>query len=46
MDSFVSTISSQHIWETPEWQALKAAVPTIEKVHLRDLLQVIRISST
>lgn len=40
MDSFVSEISSQHIWETQEWEALKAAVPSIEKLHLRQLLQV------
>ena len=40
MDSFVSEISSQHIWETEEWEALQAAVPSIEKLHLRQLLQV------
>lgn len=40
MDPFVSEISSQHIWETQEWEALKAAVPSIEKLHLRQLLQV------
>ena len=25
-----------HIWETPEWAALKAHVADIDKTHLRD----------
>lgn len=36
----MQSITSQHIWETSEWKALKEAVPEIEKLHLRDLLQV------
>lgn len=40
MDSFVQDITSQHIWETAEWAALKESVPEVEKLHLRQLLQV------
>lgn len=40
MDSFVQTITSQHIWESAEWAALKECVPQVEKLHLRNLLQV------
>lgn len=38
----VSSIKSIHIWETNEWKALKEHVKDIEKLHLRDLLQVLQ----
>lgn len=40
MESFVDTITKQHIWESEEWEALKNAVPGIQELHLRQLLQV------
>ena len=41
MESFVETITKQHIWESEEWKALKEAVPGIQELHLRQLLQVL-----
>ena len=40
MDSFVQAMTTQHIWETAEWETLKQDVPEVTKLHLRDLLQV------
>lgn len=40
MDSFVQAMTTQHIWETSEWETLKQDVPEVTKLHLRDLLQV------
>lgn len=33
-------MTTQHIWETPEWETLKQDVPEVTQLHLRDLLQV------
>lgn len=41
MESFIQTITNQHIWESDEWNALKEEVPEVEKLHLRELLQVL-----
>lgn len=41
MDPFVQTMIAQHIWETPEWEALKNDVSEVSKLHLRDLIQVL-----
>lgn len=40
MDPFVQAMTTQHIWETSEWETLKQDVPEVTKLHLRDLLQV------
>lgn len=40
MNSFVETMTKQHIWESDEWKALQEAVPGIKEQHLRQLLQV------
>ena len=40
MDPFVQAMTTQHIWETPEWETLKQDVPEVTQLHLRDLLQV------
>ena len=40
MESFVETITKQHIWESEEWKALKEFVPEVQELHLRQLLQV------
>ena len=41
MESFIQSITNQHIWESDEWNALKEEVPEVEKLHLRELLQVL-----